>query len=89
MSTARPFDVAVVGACGHVGLPLALAFADRGLRTVAYDINDVVVKHVMTGAMPFREDGAAEMLDRTLAAGTFSASTDLSRTREWPSGAES
>ena len=78
MSPARPFDVVVVGGCGHVGLPLALAFADRGLRTVAYDINDVVVKHVMTGAMPFREDGAAEMLDRALAAGTFRASTDPS-----------
>jgi UDP-N-acetyl-D-mannosaminuronic acid dehydrogenase len=76
VSAARPFDVAVVGGCGHVGLPLALAFADRGLRTVAYDINDVVVKHVMTGAMPFREDGAAEMLERALAAGTFAASTD-------------
>ena len=23
-------DVAVVGGCGHVGLPLAIAFADRG-----------------------------------------------------------
>ena len=29
------FDVVVVGGGGHVGLPLALALADRGLTTVA------------------------------------------------------
>ena len=28
----RPHDVVVVGGCGHVGLPLAIAFASRGLR---------------------------------------------------------
>ena len=25
-----PVDVVVVGGCGHVGLPLAIAFAERG-----------------------------------------------------------
>jgi len=71
-------DVVVVGGCGHVGLPLALAFADRGLRAVSYDINDVVVKTVMDGQLPFREDGAAEVLTRTLANGSYRATTDPS-----------
>jgi UDP-N-acetyl-D-mannosaminuronic acid dehydrogenase len=71
-------DVVVVGGCGHVGLPLALAFADRGLRAVSYDINDVVVKTVMDGELPFREDGAAEVLTRTLADGTYRATIDPS-----------
>ena len=31
-------DVCVIGGGGHVGLPLALTFADSGLRTVIYDI---------------------------------------------------
>ena len=34
--------VVVVGGCGHVGLPLALAFADRGLRLVEVDKADLV-----------------------------------------------
>ena len=30
------YDVAVIG-CGRVGLPLALAFADHGLRTLGVE----------------------------------------------------
>ena len=37
-------DVVVVGGCGHVGLPLAIAFADRGLNTAIYDVNAIAVK---------------------------------------------
>ena len=71
-------DVVIVGGCGHVGLPLALAFADRGLRSVAYDINVAAVKSLMAGDLTFREDGASEVLARTLATGTFAATTDSS-----------
>jgi UDP-N-acetyl-D-mannosaminuronic acid dehydrogenase len=82
MASSTPFDpgqrtdVVIVGGCGHVGLPLALAFADRGLRCASYDINLASVKTVMGGELPFREDGAREVLNRTLAAGTFAATTD-------------
>src|SRR5690349_7627779 len=37
-ASVRP-DVVVVGGAGHVGLPLAVAFASRGLNTAIYDIN--------------------------------------------------
>ena len=33
-------DVVVVGGCGHVGLPLAIAFADRGLQVGIYDVSE-------------------------------------------------
>jgi UDP-N-acetyl-D-mannosaminuronic acid dehydrogenase len=59
-------DVAVIGGCGHVGLPLALIFADSGLRTVIFDINRTAVEQVRRGEMPFQEDGAADMLRRVL-----------------------
>jgi UDP-N-acetyl-D-mannosaminuronic acid dehydrogenase len=59
-------DVAVVGGCGHVGLPLALTFADIGLRTVIYDIDRCAVESVRAGEMPFHDDGASEMLLRVL-----------------------
>ncbi len=64
----RPFtrDVAVIGGCGHIGLPLALTFADTGLRTVIFDINESVVEQIRAGQMPFNEEGAPELLARML-----------------------
>ena len=72
------FDVVVVGGGGHVGLPLAIAFADRGLKVGIYDLNDVAVKTILAGELPFREDGATEVLHRVLAAGRLDATTDPS-----------
>ncbi|HEX8095485.1 nucleotide sugar dehydrogenase [Jatrophihabitans sp.] len=69
-------DVVVVGGAGHVGLPLALAFADRGLRVGIYDINEQAVKTILAGELPFREDGATEVLQRVLAAGRLEATVD-------------
>ena len=59
-------DVVVVGGCGRVGLPLALAFADRGSQVAIYDINESAVERVNAGEMPFAEDGASEVLSRTI-----------------------
>jgi UDP-N-acetyl-D-mannosaminuronic acid dehydrogenase len=72
----QAIDVTVVGGCGHVGLPLAIAFADRGLRSAAYDINAAAVASVNAGELPFREDGAAEVLRRGLDEGRFFATDD-------------
>ncbi len=75
------FDVAVVGGCGHVGLPLALAFAQRGLRVAVYDISQPAVDLVNSGRMPFQEPGAPEVLAEALAKGTFTTSADPSLLR--------
>jgi UDP-N-acetyl-D-mannosaminuronic acid dehydrogenase len=66
----------VVGGCGHVGLPLGLAFASRGLRTAVYDINQAAVDKVSSGKMPFDEPGAPVVLRQVLDEGTFRASAD-------------
>ena len=68
--------VAIVGGCGHVGLPLGLAFADAGLSVVLYDIDSNAVENVRAGKMPFFEKGADEVLQRVLANGNLTASTD-------------
>ena len=64
------FDVCVVGGCGHVGLPLAIVMAHRGLRVAIHDIDTGAVKTVQAGRMPFMEDKAeamlAEVVDRNL-----------------------
>ena len=63
-------DVAIIG-CGRVGLPLALAFADRGLRTIGIEIDRDRIEAVRSGRMPFDEPGAPEVLSRATAAGTI------------------
>src|SRR4051812_418321 len=69
-------DVAIVGGCGHVGLPLAIAFADRGASVAVFDINEEAVSTVSAGRLPFLEPGASEPLARVLANGRLAASTD-------------
>jgi UDP-N-acetyl-D-mannosaminuronic acid dehydrogenase len=63
-------DVAIIG-CGRVGLPLALAFADRGLRTLGVEIDRDRLAAVRAGHMPFEEPGGADALERVTAAGTI------------------
>ncbi len=69
-------DVVVIGGCGHVGLPLAIAFADRGARVGIYDISEPAVASVNAGQLPFAEPGAGPMLARAVEAGRLRASTD-------------
>ena len=68
--------VVVIGGCGHVGLPLCLAFADAGEHVIALDIDQKKVERTNAGHMPFEDRGAPEVLKRVLAAKTFSCSTD-------------
>ena len=49
-----------------MGLPLAITFADCGLKTVIYDINEKAVARVARGEMPFLERGASPKLKKTL-----------------------
>jgi UDP-N-acetyl-D-mannosaminuronic acid dehydrogenase len=69
-------DVVLIGGCGRVGLPLAIAFADRGARVGIYDISKSAVDTVNAARMPFAEPGAPERLQRAVAAGRLRASAD-------------
>lgn len=75
-------NVVVVGGCGHVGLPLAVALAKAGLRTVALDIDVEKVSNVNAGLLPFFEFGLEDSLRSTLDSGWFQASSDASVIRE-------
>lgn len=70
------YDVVVVGGGGHVGLPLAIAFADRGAKVVIHDVSQTAVDHVNAGRLPFLEPGAEPLLRQAIAAGRISGSTD-------------
>jgi UDP-N-acetyl-D-mannosaminuronic acid dehydrogenase len=69
-------DVVVVGGGGHVGLPLAIALAQRGASVIVHDISQDAVDRVNAGILPFIEPGAEPLLREGLAAGLISASTD-------------
>jgi len=84
MRTGSPFtrDVCVIGGGGHVGLPLALTFAESGYRTVIYDTNARTVEMIRRGEMPFSEEGAPELLHRVLPTGLLEVSEAPQRIAE-------
>ncbi|MGH2942912.1 MAG: NAD-binding protein, partial [Solirubrobacteraceae bacterium] len=55
-------EVAVIG-LGRVGLPLAISFADRGLRVLGVDKDAERLQAVRDARMPFAEPGGQEALD--------------------------
>jgi UDP-N-acetyl-D-mannosaminuronic acid dehydrogenase len=69
-------DAVVIGGCGHVGLPLAIALASRGAQVGIYDVSQTAVDTVNSGQLPFAEPGAAGPLRDAVTAGTLRASAD-------------
>jgi UDP-N-acetyl-D-mannosaminuronic acid dehydrogenase len=69
--------VVVIGGCGHVGLPLGIVFANRGLDVVLLDRDQGKIDAVNAGKMPFMETNAEEMLvhvvGKTLVATAFTS----------------
>ncbi len=66
-------EVAVIG-LGRIGLPLAISFADRGMRVLGVDIDARRLQAVRDARMPFEEPGAQDALDRVHAAGMLEVS---------------
>ena len=48
-------SVAIIGGAGHVGLPLAISFANAGVKTQIYDVNVQAMEAIMNGKFPFKE----------------------------------
>ena len=69
-------SVVIMGGGGHVGLPLGIAFASKGLDVTLFDIDRVIVDTINDGKLPFREPGAAPVLERVRADGSLRATTD-------------
>jgi UDP-N-acetyl-D-mannosaminuronic acid dehydrogenase len=78
----KKFDICIVGGCGHVGLPLGMAFADAGKQVVLYDINQTSVKNVNDAKLPFKENGGEALLKKVIKKGTLKASGDPEVVRE-------
>lgn len=52
-------EVAVVG-LGYVGLTIAVALADAGVRVLGFDVNPRLTEHLRRGEFPFYEPGIPE-----------------------------
>src|SRR5438067_3896831 len=58
----RDHRIAVLGGCGHIGLPLACLFASKGYQVDIVDVDAVAVARVQRGEVGFIEHGADELL---------------------------
>jgi UDP-N-acetyl-D-mannosaminuronic acid dehydrogenase len=65
--------ISVIG-LGRVGLPLALCFADRGLRVLGVDHDQTILESLRSGRMPFSEAGTQELLERVQRSGRLELS---------------
>jgi len=67
--------ITVVGT-GYVGLVTAAGFADLGNRVIGLDIDETKIAKLRRGEMPIYEPGLAEIVQRNMAAGRLSFTTD-------------
>ena len=70
------FDVCIVRCLGHIGLPLGIVFASKGLRVCLQDINEKSARLVKKGILPFIEYDAEPLLKNALDNGNLSVSLD-------------
>jgi UDP-N-acetyl-D-mannosaminuronic acid dehydrogenase len=62
----RGKSIAIIGGCGHVGLPLGVKLALAGAATRLVDVNQDAVDRVNAGRFPFLEAGGDEQLRAAL-----------------------
>lgn len=74
-------SVAIIGGCGHVGLPLGVKFALGGFQTTLVDISARAVQSVQTGKFPFLERGGDAQLQAALGKG-MKVTTEMSAVAE-------
>ena len=63
------YDLCIIGGAGHVGLPLGVAFANKHVKTVLFDINEEWLKKIQSGKFPFKEKNGDRELKRALKSG--------------------
>lgn len=79
-----PYDACVIGGAGHVGAPLAIVMASKGIRTLIYDVNVRDLATLGAGEMPFLDDGAEPLLRRAVAHQMLGFTSDVSETAGIP-----
>ena len=76
-------NVAVMGT-GHVGLMTSVALASLGHDVVGTDVDEEKITLLMSGVCPFYEPGLQEALEREMATGRLSFTSEASEARSGP-----
>ena len=71
------YDIIIIGGLGHVGLPLGIVFAQKGLKVCLYDLDRKKAEVVEKGEMPFIEYGAEPILKEVIKEGKLEVSCDI------------
>lgn len=58
--------ITIIGATGHIGLPLSILFANKGFKVIGYDINSKNVEKANNGKMLFKEDGGVKEFKKAI-----------------------
>ena len=72
---ARPLKISVFGT-GYLGATHAVAMAELGFEVVGVDVDQAKVDALAAGKVPFYEPGLPELLEKTLATGRLTFTTD-------------
>ncbi len=75
-SNEKIFDVIIIGGLGHVGLPLGIVFAKKGLNVCLLDLDEDKANLIRRGIMPFLEYGAEPILREVISNGKLEVSLD-------------
>ena len=62
--TMKHKKIAIIGGCGHVGIPLGLAFASKDFDVTLFDKNLTNIEMINRGELPFVEMGADVILQK-------------------------
>jgi UDP-N-acetyl-D-mannosaminuronic acid dehydrogenase len=57
-------NITIIGGAGHIGLPLGILFANKGINVTLYDKNYYAVKEINNSQLPFMEDKGKELLKK-------------------------
>ena len=80
-SSLKSKTIAIIGGCGHVGLPLGVKFSLAGAKTILVDIDQTAIATVNGGEFPFVERGGDAELREALSKGLV-ATSDVTLCRE-------
>jgi len=72
----KDFAICILG-IGRVGLPLALSFAEKNILVYGVDKNSDLLSKLRKRIMPFIEEGAQALLDKSLETGKLVPTEDI------------
>ena len=58
------YKLTIIGGAGHIGLPLGLLFAKKGIKVNLYDKNLYAIKKINNSELPFVEENGVKLLKK-------------------------